>query len=136
MNIKLLNIVFIIVILISLLISCSDGSNTLTPFEEMNYRMVAYNSLSDGDKSTITSDWEKAPVKKGSYHLMDENIHQLIFNQDEKLGFALKNNKSILVENQKLIAVIFHTNVDALLGPIIIIINAKSNEAIGYVLRL
>jgi len=135
MNKDILSVVFISVILLSLFNSCSDGSNTLTPFEETKYRTIAYNSLSDQEKATIISDWKYAPVKKGIYHLENENIHQLIFSSDDKLIFILNKEDLTLAENQKLVAVTFNTYADALLGPLIIIIDTRSNEVIGGVVR-
>ena len=100
----------------------------------MEYREIAYYSLSDEEKTTLTNDWKEAEVKQGRYLLMD-NINWIVFDPENKSGFSLMKTDVVLISNQPLILVIFHTNLDGLLGPIALIIEPGSKEIIGGFLR-
>ncbi|MFZ0454566.1 MAG: hypothetical protein WCE54_22375 [Ignavibacteriaceae bacterium] len=39
--------------------SCSEKSNFVRPFDQMGYRKIAYESLSDEEKSTLTTTGRK-----------------------------------------------------------------------------
>jgi hypothetical protein len=126
---------FLIFYVIISFTSCSENSNFLLPAKKQQFRKIAYDSLSDEEKSTLIADWKDAEVKQGNY-LFENNINWFVFDSDNKAGFALQNSDIVLTNNQELILVIFNTNVDALLGPIEIVINPINKEIIGGFLRL
>jgi hypothetical protein len=122
--------------LISLIfIGCSEKSNFLLPVNAMEYRETAYDSLSEQEKGTLTTDWKEAEVKQGNY-LLQDNINWIVFDSGNKSGFALMNTDVVLFNNQPLVMVVFYTNADALLGPIAIIIEPESKEIVGGLLRM
>jgi len=100
----------------------------------MEYRKIAYDSLSDEEKGTLTTDWKEAEVKQGNY-LFKDNINWIVFDSENKSGFALMNTDVVLINDQPLVLVIFHTNIDALLGPIALIIDPGTKEIAGAFLR-
>ena len=122
--------------LISLIfIGCSEKSNFLLSIDQIEYRKTAYDSLSEQEKGTLTTDWKEAEVEQGNY-LLKDNINWIVFNPENKSGFALIKSDVVLINNQPLVMVIFHTNVDALLGPIALIIEPGSKEVVGGLLRM
>lgn len=78
----------------------------LPPVEE-SYRRIAWRSLSEGEKITVTIDWEEARVVRGNYWLT----------------------------GQEAIMVTFYTIDDDLLGPIIVYIHPETQEILGQALR-
>ena len=115
-------------------ICCSEKSNFLLPVDQMEYRKIAYESLSDTEKETLTTDWKEGEVKQDNY-LLKDNINWIVFDSGNKSGFALMKSNLVLINNQPLVLVIFHTNVDALLGPIALIIEPGTKKIIGGFLR-
>ena len=83
--------------------------------EYMEFRQVAWESLSKNTKDTVMGDWQKAEVIEVSSADIPQHIKQ------EK--------------NQKVVRVVFHTEQDSLLGPIGLYINRSSKEIIGSDLR-
>lgn len=125
---------FLFLILVITFISCSEKSNFLLPVDKMEYRKIAYDSLSDEEKGTLTTDWKEAEVKQGNY-LFKDNINWIVFDSENKFGFALMKTDVVLINDQPLVLVIFHTNIDALLGPIALIIDPGTKEIAGAFLR-
>lgn len=125
---------FLFLILVITFISCSEKSNFLLPVDKMEYRKIAYDSLSDEEKGTLTTDWKEAEVKQGNY-LFKDNINWIVFDSENKSGFALMKTDIVLINDQPLVLVIFHTNIDALLGPIALIIDPGTKEIAGAFLR-
>lgn len=125
---------FLFLILVITFISCSEKSNFLLPVDKMEYRKIAYDSLSDEEKGTLTTDWKEAEVKQGNY-LFKDNINWIVFDSENKFGFTLMKTNVVLINDQPLVLVIFHTNIDALLGPIALIIDPGTKEIAGAFLR-
>lgn len=121
-------------LLVLIFISCSEKSNFVLPVDQMEYRKIAYENLSDEEKGTLTTDWKEAEVKRGNY-LFKDNINWIVFDTGDKSGFSLMRSNVVLINNQPLVLVIFHTNVDALLGPIALIIEPGAKEIVGGFLR-
>ncbi len=121
-------------LLVLIFISCSEKSNFVLPVDQMEYRKIAYENLSDEEKGTLTTDWKEAEVKRGNY-LFKDNINWIVFDTGDKSGFSLMRSNVVLINNQPLVLVIFHTNVDALLGPIALIIEPGTKEIVGGFLR-
>jgi len=115
-------------------IGCSEKSNFVLPIDQMEYRKIAYESLSEDQKATLTTDWKEAEVKQGNY-LFRDSINWIVFDSENKSGFALMKSDVILINNQLLVLVIFHTRVDPLLGPIALIIEPGTKEIAGGFLR-
>ncbi|MEJ2617174.1 MAG: hypothetical protein P8Z35_19645 [Ignavibacteriaceae bacterium] len=126
---------FLLFLLLGVLfIGCSEKSNFMLPVDQMEYRKIAYDSLSEEQKATLTTDWKEAEVEQGNY-LLKDNINWIVFDSGNKSGFALMKSDVVLINNQPLVLVIFHTKVDALLGPIALIIEPGTKEIVGGFLR-
>ena len=124
-----------VLLFFSICLGCSSKSGTLSPTEKLSYRTIAYDRLSEQEKESIISDWQDAEVRQGIYQY--NNSHIIFFvDSKTKLHFLLDDSDFILYPAQPLIAVIFNTVDDALLGPIVIIIEPKSKTPIGFVGRL
>jgi len=106
----------------------------LAPINAHNYRRIAYESLSSSEKESLTKCWCVAPVRLGKYKIEDQ-ISVISINQDNQWSFKLYNENTILLTNQRLVAVTFSTVGDALIGPIIIIIDQNNEKVIGACLR-
>jgi len=72
----------------------------------LHIREVAWNSLSSQQRASVISDWNKALVSETRY--------------EEKTAYS----------------VTFHTKDDALLGPIIVYVDATTYVVLGYGLRM
>lgn len=118
-----------------LLTFCSDNSNVLSPTEEIKYKSIAYASLTDQEKESLTKDWKEARVNVGRYQ-HNIQIHTVVINSNDKMSFELTDSSITLIENQKLVTIMFNTNNDPLVGPIIVVIEPEIDRAIGQVLRL
>ncbi len=79
--------------------------------EYMEFRQVAWESLSENTKDTVIGDWQKAEV----IEINPADIPQHIK----------------LEKNQKVVKVVFHTEQDSLLGPIGLYIDRSSKEIMG-----
>ena len=102
---------------------------------EVDYRLIAYESISDEEKTSILKDWREAELIGGIYKrdMCDNEFHGQSMG---RLCFFLISQEIELFENQYLVAVIFPTTNDSLLGPIIVIVDPSSRLAIGMVGRL
>jgi len=89
------------------LLACSDGKMILNGNNEMAYRKAAWEGLLEEDQKTVTHDWQNAGVS-------DCNYYQ---------------------EQREVVCVTFHTNLDSLLGPIIVYIEPVSLEVLGIAPR-
>jgi len=112
---------------------CSDNSNVLTPFEEMNYRKVAYESLSEQSKSTVIN-WLGGKIERGIYQEKNGS-NTIILNSGFQMGFVINTSNVNLINGQSLIMVTFITKNDHVLGPMILIIDPITNKVIGGVQR-
>jgi hypothetical protein len=89
--------------LISLaLISCKKDS---AADPNMQIREIAWNYITDYEKSTVNVDWKQAPVNESTYN-----------------GISAYE-------------VIFNTTDDALLGPIMVYVDSSTKVALGQALR-
>ena len=82
------------------------SNERMHPVED-SFRRIAWRSLSEGEKISVTIDWEDARVVKGYYWLTGQDA----------------------------IMVTFHTIDDDLLGPIIVYIHPETQEILGQALR-
>ncbi len=124
----------LLIILSFLILSdCSNNSNVLLPFDQMSNRQIAYASLSEQEKSTIIN-WQNGKVEEGVYQSFNKS-NAIVLNSGDKIFFGTISSTVKLIEGQKLIAVTFNTTDDALLGPLIVIIEPNYNKVIGGVLR-
>jgi hypothetical protein len=125
-------IIFITIILTFL--SCSD-SDIISPELEKEFKKIAYDSISESEKETITINWTDAIITHGYY---DTGSCKNIFVSDnnEKMCFFFLTGTISLSNRKKLVAVSFKTINDPLLGPIIRILDYNRKETIGGVGRL
>ena len=113
--------------------SCSDLSISVIIFRKCGE--VAYNSLSNQEKETLTIDWKVGRVDEGIYKKKDDN-DILELSSGAKLYFLSRVETEYLRDGYKLFAVSFNTKYDALIGPIIVIVDPYLKQAIGGVGRL
>jgi hypothetical protein len=124
-----MNVLFVLLFLIG----CSDNSNVLTSYEKNYYKQIAYNSLSPNEKSTIMNP-DNAVIIDGIYKY-ENRSHKIYIDKEHIIYFGLIDTNIVLIDNQKLISILFNTTQDALLGPIDVIINPFSKQTIGQTLR-
>ncbi len=126
--------VFVIMMMLLITQGCSHNSNGVSPFEDLKYRTIAYKSLSMQERSTI-ADWRKAKVEGGIYKT-DLAFPSILIDSGGRLPFIYNSSNLKLIDGQRLVAVIFNTTQDSLLGPIIVIIDPSNSKVIGYVTRM
>ena len=115
-------------------IGCSHDSDILSPDDEINYRKTAYESLDEEERGTITMDWKEADILKGVYH-NNNGGNYLVTDSDGSIPFFFLNKDIKINEDSFIVAVIFRTNNESLLGPLIVIIDPESQTKIGYTPR-
>ena len=84
-------------------LSACEKEEVLSP--EMEYRRIAWESLSDAERQTVTTDWPKAQLYYTKY-------------KDEDVA-----------------AVHFNTKLDGLLGPITLYISVSTKKVVGGIPR-
>ena len=129
MKITLIYLILSIVVIV--IFGCEDNEKDEN---ELDYRSIAYESLSDNEKETLLEDWREAEVIEGIFK-EDACDYEFHGQSMGRLCFFLIVQEIELTDNQNLIAVSFHTIHDALLGPIIIIIDPNTELVIGTVGR-
>ena len=129
-----MKIFYLIFTSILILTACSSDEDVLSPFEKVNYRVIAYQSLSEEELSTLTKDWKTAPVDIGRYR-KEDNIHFITIDGGVKLSTGLYDPNMILNNNQALVTVTFNTKDDPWVGPITVIINPENDAVVGQVPR-
>ncbi len=95
-------LIIIILALIPFISSCKKENETVS-MEQI--REIAWNSLSEQEKTSVIGDWKQAPVTESTY-----------------------NQKSVY-------AVRFNTTYDTLLGPITVYIDTSTKVVLGQALR-
>jgi len=128
---------FLLGFLMILVLGCSDDDEILSPLNSNQYRKIAYESLSSDDKESLTNCWCLAPVRSGKYSFIknEVSIRSIIIDDLNKWSFKLIDENYFLFPGQRLIAVVFNTDIDPLVGPIVSIVNPNTDEVIGYCLR-
>jgi len=116
------------------LMSCSNKSDGLSPYEKANYRKIAYNYLYSNNSAPINISPNKSKIEFGKYSLIN-NTNFILMNNSNKISFFLNNENINLKNDQGLVAVSFYTNTvqDELLGPSIVIIEPITQQVIGIV---
>ena len=125
--------IFSVLIISFILYACSDDENNIET-EDLMYRTIAYKSISDEEKATIVGDWQNADVITGTFK---SNVCDYEFIQENqgRICFFVKDENIVLDDNQLLVAVIFNTVNDPLLGPILVIIDPNTETAVGFAAR-
>ena len=113
-----------------MLIYCDDNHED----GKLVYKEVAYNALSQDQKLSLAVDWKDTRVIGGVYN-NTQCENEFISHENDRMCFSAYNEMFDLVANQKLVAVYFNTMNDALLGPIIVIVDPANMQAIGIVGR-
>ncbi|MDO9256398.1 MAG: hypothetical protein Q7U54_12855 [Bacteroidales bacterium] len=99
------NLIIIIITVIPFIYGCKKENEKDPVLSDRWIREIAWNSLSDYDKSTVIVDWQQAPLAKSRFN-----------------GISAY-------------AVSFNTSMDALLGPITVYVSVTANVAIGQDMR-
>ena len=123
---------FLVITLFAAACSDSDFGNS---FELDLYREIAFNSLTQNEKSTLSENWQNAEVIFGKFSKTNCD-NTFIYDGDNWFCFAKTNSQVVLTQDSKLVGVIFNTKHDPLLGPLIVILDDNSKNVIGHVLRL
>lgn len=118
-----------------LFLGCSNENDILSPYESTDYREIAYESLTSESKESLAKCWCIAPVKTGKYNSESGN-HIILIDSQNQWYFILDDPGTNLKQNQSLVAVVFNTKYDALVGPLIVIVDPNSKLAIGFLPRL
>ena len=113
---------------------------SLDEHDKMVFRLVAYTHLSEQDRQSLSNDWRKARVSSCSY-VQESNVNLCVQNPDKRdftydFTFVTASPSIDLKANQALVTVLFNTIHDALLGPIIVVIDPEAKVVVGYVLRI
>ena len=87
------------------LFGCSKDSNGLSPQEKIAYKEIAYNSLTSWEKSTIINP-DNAMIAEGKYK-NENKVHKIYIDNEHVIYFSLMDTTTVLIENQKLISVLF-----------------------------
>ena len=124
----------LLMVLILFLFSCSEESDFLSSYEQKHLRNIAYKSLSEEARSTIVN-WQNGKVEAGIYHSSDESDF-IVLDSKNEIPFMINSTDVKLIERQKLVAVTFNTTYDALLGPLILIIELREEKVIGLTPRM
>lgn len=93
-------LIILILALIPFISNCKKETDSNSQVRE-----IAWNSLSQQEKSTVIVDWKQAPVTESTYN--------------EKIVYAVR----------------FNTSDDALLGPITVYVDISTKVVLGQVLR-
>lgn len=124
---------FFPVLALVMLTSCLDFDIT-TPFNGDTMRDAAYASLSDTEKESLTISLEDAQVVRG-YYSNKNCTNGFVSMKGETKCFVLNDSNLKFRDSQTLGAVVFNTTDDALLGPLIVIVEPENNLVIGRVMR-
>lgn len=126
--------VIVSIFLITFIFGCSDSSIT-SPEVKSKFKKIAFDSLTEGQKETLTKTLDDATYLEGNYQ--SGNCPNMFVTKSKgEMCFMISNQEIQLFYNQKLIGILFNTTNDALLGPIIVIIDYKTEDIIGNVGRL
>jgi hypothetical protein len=99
------NLIILVIALIPFISGCKKENEKDPVLSDRQIREIAWNSLSDYDKSTVMVNWQQAPVSKSTFNGI------------------------------RVYAVSFYTSMDALLGPITVYVSISSKVAIGQAMR-
>ena len=124
---------FAVILIAAYSSGCSDDSDILSS-DEMNYRRIAYENLSQEEKESITIDWKEADILKGVYR-NNNGGNYIVTDSENNIPFFFLDKDIKIDENSLLVAVIFRTDNESLLGPLIVIVNPESRTKVGYVPR-
>ena len=95
---------FAVLILFAAMLDCESKINSVTG-DDMEYRTLAWNYLTEQEKTTVVGDWRAAKVEATQW-----------------------NDKAA-------VSVAFNTTADALLGPIIVIIDPQTKKVVQQLPR-
>jgi hypothetical protein len=90
----------------------------LTEERKSTNRTIAWNVIEELERNHVVKDWNKSEVSKITYR------DQWLIPYKEEMNNKLKNHE--------LITVTFNTDMDGLLGPIIVVINPDTNKVVGF----
>ena len=108
------------------LIEIDDRRAWLAPAEEREYRELAWKLLSDEDKAHLTTPKDEALVE---YVGVAEAAVIPLEGKERLL-------EDIRARGGKLVAVTYRTDQDALIGPLTILFDPDTREAVGHIVRM
>lgn len=108
------------------LIEADDLREWLAPAEEQAYRELAWELLSDEEKSHLITPKDEALVER------IDAVNAAVI----PLKGKEQRLEDIRAMGGKLIAVTYRTDQDALLGPVTILFDPETREAIGHIVRM
>ena len=121
--------VFTIILAVAITINISENNKLAkvnSKTENVNtYRKIAWEAIDEASKKQIIGGYENSEVET-----VNEPDNTTI------LPFKAGKGGQINISGKTIITVSFHTNIDAMVGPIIIYIDPQSNKAIGTLPRL
>lgn len=121
---KVIIFLFALILVMSLLVGCSENKNyNPKPDADMIFfetasslRELAWNQLSNEEKTSVTGDWKEAKVKIVKW---------------EEIPL-----KKVSLKPESIYKVSFNTNIDGLLGPIGVYFDSATKEIVGYDIRM
>ena len=121
--------VFTIILAVTITININgnnklDKVNSKTENENV-YRKIAWKAIDEASKKQIIGGYENSEV---------ETVNEP--NNTTILPFKAGKGGPINISGKTIITVSFHTNIDAMVGQIIIFIDPKSNKALGTLPRM
>lgn len=120
----------IFILLMLVLVSCSEHSNPYTPGKSLEFKQAALEQLDESQVNKITQNVEDFDLKAGEY-VFENNKHYIKLNNGKKQQFL--TDKTINLANGKRILMItIQWEPMALLGPIVVIMDPDTKLLIGF----
>ncbi|MGH7599249.1 MAG: hypothetical protein ACREOI_23065 [bacterium] len=96
---------FAVLVILAAMFGCEPKTNSASNDDDMEYRTIAWNHITEQEKATVTGDWRTARVQNMQWN--DKNT----------------------------VSVTFNTTDDALLGPIVIMIDPPAKTVVQQLPR-
>ena len=119
-----------------IIFACRDSVNVYDESRNPEYRLAAYNSLTENEKSNVTSDWENATVTPGVYASSQHGSPAILAEGYPSPITYITPLSRTFAEGTPLVMVTFNTIDDGLLGPIVIVLLAEDATVIGFFGRI
>lgn len=124
----------IILFFVALISSCARNSDPISSSysnkELMEFREIAWNDLSDDEIETVIISKEELKIQNATVSREDGNWYYKISNTEQST-FVLTNPSIDFRNDQKFVIVTVNTSDDALMAPIIVIIEPNTKLVFG-----
>ena len=126
---------YLIILFMSILFtSCSNTDDPLSPSysseELMEFRNIAWNDLSTSEIETVIISKEESIIQYATISSKD-GIWYYKIDEKNKCTFALTNSNIDFRNDQTFVIITINTSDDALLGPIVVILEPNSKQVFG-----